>query len=247
MRIAVAGATGVVGHHVAEDLADRGHEAVLLSRSLGVDVTSPVGLAERLHGVDAVIDTLSVVTTRRAVAEDFFRRTTSNLIEAGREAGVRHHVTLSIVGIDGIAFGYYQGKVAQEEVVRASGQPFTILRATQFHEFAQQMVDRGTAGPVTVVPRMRSAPVSAREVATTLVEVATGAAHDGTLEMSGPCEELVADMVRRLLRVRGSRRRVLQLPLPTSAGRAMAGGALIAKDPWRVGTVDFDAWLAEAG
>ncbi len=247
MRVAVAGATGVVGHHVAAELVEAGHQTVLLSRSLGVDVTSADGLAERLEGVDAVVDTLSVTTTRRSVAQDFFRRTTANLIEAGRAAGVGHHVTLSIVGIDGIAFGYYEGKVAQEELVRQSGQRFTILRATQFHEFAQQMVDRGSAGPMTFVPRMLSAPVAAHEVAAALVEVATEPAREATLEMSGPREELVADMVRRLLKARGIRRRVLQLPLPTAAGRAMVGGRLVPEAPWRTGTVDFDTWLAAAG
>lgn len=244
MRIAVAGATGVIGRHVVATLAERGHDPVPLARSLGCDVLTGVGLQARLAGVEVVVDTLSVVTSRRSVAEDFFGRTTERLLATGAEAGVGHHVALSIVGIDGIRFGYYQGKVAQEQAIKGSGSPWTILRATQFHEFADQMRERTRVGPVHLVPRMRSAPVAAREVAVALVDLATAGPRSATLEMAGPREEQVPDMVRRVLAARGQGGRVLAVRLPGSAGRAMAGGALLSTAPWRVGATSFEEWLA---
>ena len=139
-RIAVAGGTGVVGRHVVEALAAAGCEPVVLARSTGVDLSRAAGLDATLTGVRAVVDVSNVVTQRRAAAVGFFTATTSALLTAGARAGVRHHVVLSIVGVDRIDTGYYAGKRAQEELVLAGDVPATVLRATQFHEFAGQVL-----------------------------------------------------------------------------------------------------------
>ena len=246
MRIAVAGATGVVGRHVVSELRRRGHDAVPLARSHGVDITRLDGLADHLGGVEAVIDTLGITTTRRRPATDFFTTTTRNLLHAEDEAGVERHVLLSIVGIDGSSFGYYRAKVAQEDVARTLDADVAILRATQFHEFAEQMLERGKAGPVVVVPHMKSATVAAAEVAEALVDLAENP-QARTVEMGGPEEQDMPDLVRRVADARGVRARVIPVKVPGSAGQAMRDGTLIPKSPWRVGTQTFAEWLASPG
>ena len=239
----MAGATGVVGRHVVAELRQRGHEPVALARSAGVDVTRRERLADHLTGADAVIDTLGITTTRRRPATDFFTTTTRNLLEAEGAASVERHVLLSIVGIDGSSFGYYRAKVAQEDVARTLDTSTTILRATQFHEFAEQMLDRGKAGPVVVVPRMLSATVAAAEVAAALVDLAENP-QPGTVEMGGPEAHEMPDLVRQVAEVRGVKARIVPVNLPGSAGQAMRDGTLIPKNPWRVGTQTFADWLA---
>lgn len=213
-----------------------------LARSRGVDVTRLDGLADHLIGADAVVDTLGITTTRRKPATDFFVTTTRNLLAAERTTGVGRHVLLSIVGIDGSGFGYYRAKVAQEEAAHHAGSPLTILRATQFHEFAEQMLERGKVGPVAVVPRMRSATVAATEVASALVDLAESGTP-GTVEMGGPEHADMPELVRRVAAARGDRTRVIAVKVPGSAGRAMTDGSLIPAHPWRTGTQTFTQWL----
>ncbi len=243
VRIAVAGATGVVGRQVMAELGRRGHEAVPLARSRGVDVTERDGLADHLAGADAVVDTVGITTTRRKPATEFFTTTTRNLLEAERAAGIDRHVLLSIVGIDGSSFGYYRAKVAQEAAARDIDPSVTILRATQFHEFAEQMLDRAKAGPLVVVPRMRSATVAATEVAAALVDLAETPRPE-TVEMGGPEEHDMPELVRQVAEVRGAKARVVPVNVPGAAGQAMRDGTLIPTSPWRVGTQTFAEWLA---
>ncbi|MGW7360210.1 SDR family oxidoreductase [Streptomyces sp. NPDC054802] len=246
MRVAVAGGTGTAGRHVVEELRAAGHEPVVLARSAGVDVTTGKGLDEALAGADAVIDTANVSTFRRAKAVAFFEAETRNLLAAEERAGVRHHIVLSIVGIERVGHGYYQGKLAQERVVAAGPVPWTVLRATQFHEFADQVLDQ-MPGPFALVPRMRTQPVAVREVARALVAVAEGPPQGMAPELAGPREEQLLDMVRRVLPLRGERRLVLPVPLPGRAGRAMASGAQLPGGPGPRGTQTFQDWLRERG
>ncbi|MBN9195938.1 MAG: NAD(P)H-binding protein, partial [Microbacterium sp.] len=199
MRIAVAGGTGTVGRHVVAVARERGHEAVVLSRAAGVDVSTGDGLDAALAGVDVVIDVTSVATTKASVAEHFFETATRRLLGAERRHGVAHHIALSIVGIDrrGEASGYYAGKIAQERAVATDEVPWTLLRATQFHEFARQMFERGRIGPVVVVPAMRSQPVAAREVAERLVALAEGSPAGRVRDLGGPRVERMSELSRR--------------------------------------------------
>jgi len=246
MRIAVAGGTGVVGSALVTQLKMAGHEPVVLARATGVDLLDGGGLEERLDGVEAVIDVTSVAASSAKAATEFFTRTSANLLTAGYAAGVRHHVLLSIVGIDAIPFGYYVGKVAQEHAVEDGKIPCTILRATQFHEFAAQMVDRAPSiGGVLVVPQMRSAPVAAREVAAELARIGGGVPQGRVADLRGPDVESVPRMTRRLLRRRGSRRPVLTAFLPGKAGKGLRNGGLIPTEGATIGKQSFDAWLEE--
>jgi uncharacterized protein YbjT (DUF2867 family) len=244
MRVAVAGGTGVVGGHVVASLERRGHEAVVLSRSRGVDLLTGRGLDEALTATDAVVDVSNVTTLNRRTAVDFFSRSAARLSEAEVRAGVRHHVVLSIVGVDRVDSGYYAGKLAQEAAVRDGPVPFTILRATQFHEFAAQVLDR-TRGPVALVPRMRVQPVAAVEVGERLAALAEAPLAGGYVpELAGPEVHDLGRLARRVARARRRRRLVVTVPVPGAAGRAMSGGALLPRGETTLGTLTFDDWLA---
>ena len=243
MRIAVAGGTGMVGHHIVDVIRERGHEPVVLTRSTGVDLTTGEGLAGALDGCDAVIDVTSVSTTSAKASREFFGAATRNLQAAEESAGVRHHVALSIVGAGEAPYGYYAGKALQEELVAAGPVPWTILRATQFHEFAGQIFGRMKAGPLVLVPRMRSQPVAAREVAERLVALAVAEPAGWARDLAGPREERMADLSRRWASAVGRPDRVVELPLPGGFGRAMRAGTLLPGPDAELGAQTFDEWL----
>ena len=244
MRIAVAGGTGAVGRHAVAALRAAGHEPVVISRGRGVDVRSTAGLDAALEGVDAVIDALSVETLDGAESVEFFRETTQNLLAAEARAGVGHHVALSIVAIDHAPFGYYAGKVAQEELVGVGEIPWTILRAAQFHEFAAQMYDRAKVGPLRVAPRMRTQPVAAREVGDALAAIAVASPAGRVPDLAGPREESLVRMVRAYARAIGSRGWIPAVPVPGAFGRAQRDGSLLPDASATLGRETFDQWLA---
>jgi len=239
MKVAVAGGTGLTGRHVIEALSAAGHEPVVLARSAGVDLVTGAGLDAALSGADATIDVSNVTTMRRAAAVGFFEQAGRHLLGAAARAGVRHHVALSIVGIDRVSNGYYQGKLRQEEIVRDGAVPWTVLRAAQFHEFVEQILER-LPGPVAVVPRLTVQPVAVREVAEALVAIVAGEPLKAAPDLAGPRVESLADMARRLVRTGTVRRRpVLPLWLPGP----MAHGGLLPAGPGSRGTQTFEQWL----
>ncbi|MGW1819034.1 SDR family oxidoreductase [Streptomyces sp. NPDC002125] len=245
MRVAVAGGTGVVGRLVVGELTAAGQKPVVLARSHGVDLVSGTGLDAALEGVVAVIDVSNMMTLGRAKAVAFFGTAGRNLLDAGARAGVGHHLALSVVGVDRVRHGYYQGKLAQEETVRGGRVPWTVLRATQFHEFVLQTLDRSPK-PLAVVPRMRIRPVAAQEVARHLVELVLTPPRGMAPEFAGPREEQLVDLVRKVLRARGERRLVLPVRVPGAAGAAMAGGGQLPAGPGPRGVRTFDEWLTTA-
>lgn len=242
MRIAVAGATGTVGKHVVAAAQRRGHDVVRLSRAYGVDVVTGAGLPDVLEAIDAVIDVTNLTTLSAGAARSFFEAATRGLLTAERDAGVAHHVCLSIVGIDGIDASYYAGKLAQERTVRAGTVPYTIARATQFHEFAGQLL-AGMKGPVAVVPKLLCRPVAAREVGEHLVEVAEGPPLGRATDLVGPRKEILADMARRQLAHDRIRRKVLEVRFPGAYGRGLASGSLRGGDDLFEARITFDEWL----
>jgi uncharacterized protein YbjT (DUF2867 family) len=242
MRIAVAGGTGLVGQHVVDAVTEDGHQPVVLARSTGVDIVSGRGLIDALAGVEIVIDVTNVASIKRDVSVGFFEAGSRNLLAAEAQAGVRHHVVLSIVGIDDSTFGYYQGKLRQEALVERGPLPWSILRATQFHEFAGQVLAR-SSGPVAIVPSMRMQPVAAREVAAELVRIAEKEPVGRSSDLAGPQEEQLSDLARKVLRHQGSHRLVIPARLPGAAGRAMRDGTLIPRGPATYGQQTFAQWL----
>lgn len=238
------GGTGVVGRPVVDTLRSAGHDPVVIARSTGVDVVSGAGLGAALAGSQVLIDVSNVPTLSRAAAERFFRAATVNLLDAGSRAGVAHFVVLSIVGCDRVDLGYYMGKRLQESLVLEGPIPASVLRATQFHEFPGQLIDRSPGGPLLAVPRMRTQPVAAAEAAEALVDVALGEPAGGAGDVAGPEVHEMADLVRLVLRSRGSRRFVAPLRLPGATGKGLAGGALLPEGGARLGRQTFAQWLA---
>lgn len=244
MDIAIAGGTGVVGTHVARIAQDRGHAVRTLSRGNGVDVRSGVGLDGALSGADALIDVLNITTLNEKQATDFFRATTAALLAAEARAGVAHHIALSIVGVDRAPHGYYGAKLAQEKEISAGAVPWTVLRATQFHEFAAQMYARTSFGPLHPVVRMRTQPVAVAEVAARLVELAEGSAQGAARELAGPREEDLAEMMRAWARHTGRGGWMPRIPMPGELGRAMRDGRLLPGPDTQRGSETFAQWLS---
>lgn len=236
MKIAVAGGTGVVGRHVVDVARERGHDVVVLARAEGVDLTTGAGLAERLAGIDAVVDVTSVPTQKREDAEAFFGSVTRTL----QAAGAAHVVALSIVGIDDVDTGYYAGKRLQERLLADGAVPWSVLRATQFHEFAEQALHFVRVGRFSLVPRMLSQPVAAREVAEALVDLAEAGPSGRVPDLAGPERHDMVDLARRV----AAGRRVVPVRVPGAAGRAMRSGALCPSGDGPRGRITFDAWLA---
>jgi len=242
MRIAIAGGTGTVGRHTSMAARDAGHEVVVLSRASGADVQHGVGLDAALDGADAVIDVTNLTSLSAKRAKAFFENGTRNLLAAEQRAGVRHHVALSIVGIDDIDSSYYAGKLAQERAVGAGAVPFTIARAAQFHEFAGQLLN-GTRGPLAVIPRAPVRPVAAREVVAHLVQLAEAGPQGRATDLVGPRDEDLADLARRQLAFDGIRRRVLEVRLPGAYARGLASGSLRGGADAVVARIGFEEWL----
>jgi uncharacterized protein YbjT (DUF2867 family) len=244
MRIAVAGGTGQVGTHVVAVARERGHEVVVLTRGTGVDLVAATGVAEALTGAEVVIDVASATTLDADESVAFFSAVTRTLLDAETAAGVRHHLALSIVGVDRAPWGYYAGKMAQEHLIESGEVPWTILRATQFHEFAEQIYERATIGPLHVAPRMRTQPIAAHEVAEHLVSLAEAGPAGRARDLGGPREERLVDMVRGLARRRGSRAWIPAIPLPGALGRAQRDGSLLPGPDAVLGTQTYPEWLA---
>jgi uncharacterized protein YbjT (DUF2867 family) len=245
-KIAVAGATGRVGRHIVDLLEADGHEVVPIARSVGVDVITGDGLAEALTGVECVIDATTPPTPDEQAAIEFFSTAAGNLQEMGERAGVRRIVLVSIVGIDRFSGGYNAAKLIQEQTHLVGPIPVRILRATQFHEFVEQLMDWGRQGDVAYLWRMRTQLVAARTVAEAIVELATEnkpvpATGEGPIwEIAGPREESLVDAARRLAARRGEPARVEAVDAPDPLFET--GGSLPGPDAVLAGPT-FDEWL----
>jgi len=243
VRIAVAGATGTVGHHVVEAAERAGHEVVRMSRSTGVDIVTGVGLPGALRGADVVIDAASVAAASTEASVRFFGTSSATLLAAEKAAGVSHHIALSIVGIDGFRSGYYAGKVEQERVVMNGPVAWTILRATQFHEFAAQLLGRASFGPFSLMPVGRLQPVAASEVASSLVHLAETYQLGRAADLAGPREESLVEMARGYLAATGTRRRVIPLRAPGEMMRGLRDGSRLPREGSTLGTQTYAQWL----
>jgi uncharacterized protein YbjT (DUF2867 family) len=247
--IAVAGATGRVGRHVVEVLEAGGHDVVGMSRSNGVDVITGAGLAEALSGVECVVDAATGPSPDQGAATEFFTTAARNLHEAGQRAGVRLMVVVSIIGTDRFPAGYGAAKLAHEQGHLSGPVPAQILRAAQFYEFVEQMLEWGTHGEVSRVPKMRAQPVAARTVAEELTDMATAAEAASVPgaaipEIAGPREESLADMAELLAARRGNRLRVEEVSDPADpASQLYETGGLLPGPHAKLAGPTFREWL----
>lgn len=246
---AVAGATGRVGSHVVDVLGAAGHEVVPISRSSGVDVITGEGLDAALAGVDCVIDTATGPSPEQGPATEFFTTAARNLQETGAQAGVQHIVTVSIIGCDRFSGGYGAAKVAHEEAALAGPLPASVLRAAQFHEFVEQLVDWGRQGSVSYVPKMRTQLVAARTVAEALVQLADDASETSpTLipQIAGPREEQLAEMARLLVARRGDAVAIEEMSNPADPDtEVFESGGLLPDPHATLAGPTFADWLDE--
>jgi uncharacterized protein YbjT (DUF2867 family) len=208
-KIVVIGGTGLIGSKAVALLRRAGHDAIVASPSAGVNTLTGEGLDEVLGGADAVIDVSNLMSFDEEVIRTFFSTSTINLIAAEKRAGVRHHVILSIVGTDRLTSNpYISGKQAQEEAVKASGQDYTIVRATQFYEFLETLVDAYTTHGSLRVPDTQFQPIAADDVAETLVSIALGEAHNATIDLAGPERAPLSTLLQSYLAAKGDNRSV---------------------------------------
>jgi uncharacterized protein YbjT (DUF2867 family) len=251
MKIAVAGATGRVGRHTAEVLAERGHQVVPVARSAGVDVITGDGLAAALAGVDGIVDAATGPSAEEQPATEFFTTAAGNLQRAGERAGVRRLVVVSIIGTDRFTGGYGAAKLAHERTALAGPVPARVLRAAQFHEFVPQLVEWGTRGQVSYVPRMRIQPVAARTVGEVLADLvidsdwAPDPAGGPFAEAAGPREEDLPDLAALLAARRGLNLEVEGVTDPADPdGDVYTSGSLLPGPRAILGGPTFEEWLA---
>jgi uncharacterized protein YbjT (DUF2867 family) len=245
MKIVVIGGSGRVGSNVVGRLVARGHEPVPASPDTGVDTITGEGLADVIAGADAVVDVSNAPVWDDDAVREFFTTSTRNLLAAERDAGVGHHLAVSIVGADRLPdSGYLRAKVAQEAEIEAGTVPYTILRATQFFEFLPQIVEAGGEGDRVRLSTGLMQLVAVDDVAATVVELVTGAPVGGRVELGGPEALGVDAWARRLFTATGDERTVVGDPHARYFGTELPGGELTPGDGARIGAIDFDTWFA---
>ena len=243
-KIAVIGATGQVGAQVVRILTTSGHDVAAASRATGVDVVSGVGLDDVLSGATAVLDVTNAPTQEDGPAFDFFSQASENLAAAVKRAEVDHFVVLSIVGADRLdTKGYMRGKVVQEKAAEASGQPFTIVRATQFHELAAPITGSLINGDQVRAPDARIQPVASSEVAEVVARVAVSAPLNGILEVGGPEKMSFADLARLVLGQEGRDLPIILDPAATYFGIPVDRTSLVTGDGAELGSTRLADWL----
>ncbi len=245
MNIVVIGGSGLIGKQVTALLRTAGHEVMAASPSSGVNAVTGEGLGEALAGAQVVVDVTNSPSFEDEAVMHFFRASTRNLLEASARAGVRHVVALSVVGSERLpASGYFRAKVAQEALIQAGGVPYTIVRATQFHEFLMAIAHGGTDGQTVRLPSAPLQPIASADVAAALADVATQPPLNGTCEVAGPEALPLDQLVRQVFAARQDPREVVTDASATYFGTPLAGKELIPGAGARIGRISLAQWLA---
>jgi len=247
MKIVVIGGSGLIGSKLVKILREHGHEAVPASPATGVDTLTGKGLAEVLHGAQVVVDVSNSPSFEDAAVMKFFETSTRNLLSAEKTAGVKHHVALSIVGADrNPDSGYLRAKVAQEKLIKDSGIPYSILRATQFFEFAGGITDSATEGNTVRLTSAKLQPIAADDVAAALAPFAMGEPVNGFVEVAGPEAIPLAEIAQRWLIAKHDKRKVVVDPKARYFGTELNDKSLTPSANPRIGKIRFDEWLKRA-
>ncbi|MGL5167179.1 MAG: SDR family oxidoreductase [Afipia sp.] len=244
MKIVVIGGSGLIGSKVVAQLRKRGHEVVAASPSTGVNTVTGEGLKEAFAGADVVIDVANSPSFETGAALAFFEASGRNVLAAEKAAGVKHHVALSVVGTERLLeFGYFGAKLGQEGLIKNSGQPYTIVRATQFFEFVGGIAQEATQGQTVRVSSARIQPMAADDVAAAVVDAALAAPVNGTIEVAGPESFQMDQLIRKYLSAKNDRKDVITDPAARYFGIKLNDRSLTPDAGARLGAITFDEWL----
>ncbi len=244
MKIVVVGGTGLIGSKLVNQLREHGHEAVAAAPNTGINSITGEGLAAALKGASAVVDVTNSPSWEDAAVLKFFETSTRNLLAHEAAAGVGHHVALSVVGTERLLeSGFFRAKLAQENLIKASSIPYTIVRATQFFEFVKPIADFSTVGNEVRLPPAFFQPMAGDDVASSLVGIATNSPRNGTVEIGGPERFGLDEAARRDLAARRDPREVISDPQARYYGIAVSERALLPGETAQLGGTHFDDWL----
>jgi uncharacterized protein YbjT (DUF2867 family) len=247
MKIVVIGGTGLIGSKVVACLTEEDHEAVAASPDSGVNTLTGEGLAEVLEGAEVVIDVSNSPSFEDEAVMEFFTTSTTNLLAAAIEAGVRHYAALSVVGAERLTgSGYMRAKIAQENLIRDSVIPFSIVHATQFFEFAKRIADDATDGDTVRLPDALIQPMASDDVAAAVCEISQRAPADRVIEIAGPEEFPFDEFVRQGLTAKGDPRTVVADPKARYFGAELQERDLLPANGAHLGEIRFEEWLAES-
>jgi uncharacterized protein YbjT (DUF2867 family) len=246
VKIIVIGGTGLVGSKVVTKLRESGVEAVAAAPNTGVNTITGDGLAEVLTGASVVVDVSNSPSFEDAAVLAFFETSTRNLLAAESAAGVQHHVALSVVGTERLAeSGYFRAKIAQEKLIKDSSIPYSIVHATQFFEFMKSMADAATDGDTVRLAPVMVQPMAAEDVATAVARVAVGAPVNGIIEVAGPEQFRLDELIRRYLGAHDDRRSVIADPRARYFGAELRERTLVPDDA-SLGEIGIDDWLSQS-
>jgi uncharacterized protein YbjT (DUF2867 family) len=247
MKIVVIGGSGLIGTKLVNNLRQRGHEVVAASPSSGVNIITGEGLAEAFTGAQVVVDVANSPSFEDTAELEFFETSGRNLLAAEGAAGVGHHVALSVVGTDRLlASGYFRAKMAQENLIKASKIPFTIVRATQFFEFVGAIAQFSTEGATVRLPSALMQPIVSDDVAAALADVAIAEPLNDTVEVAGPEPIRMDELVRRFLSAKGDPRKVITDVRALYYGIEVNDQSLVPGDNPRLSPTRFEDWLSQS-
>ena len=245
MKIVVIGGTGLIGSKLVNRLRQLGHEVVAASPSSGVNTVTGEGLAAVLAGTHVVVDVTNSPSFEDNAVLEFFEKSGRNLLAAEAAAGVQHHVALSVVGTDLLQeSGYFRAKLAQENLIRAAGIPYTIVRATQFMEFLGSIAGAATAGDTVRLSAATIQPIAADEVAAAVAEATTSEPVNGIVDIAGPDQFSLSALVQRYLALAHDPRQVVVDSHAGYFGAAVPEHALVPAGPAHLGKINFETWYA---
>ena len=247
MKIVVIGGTGLIGSRLVKKLGEHGHEAVAAAPSSGINSVTGEGLANALKGASVVVDVTDSPSWEDAAVLKFFETSTRNLLDYETAAGVGHHVALSVVGTERLLeSGIFRAKLAQENLIKASSIPYSIVRATQFFEFISKIADFFTEGNKVRLPPALFQPMAADDVASALARIATNSPVNGTVEIGGPQKFRMDELIGRDLAALQDHREVISDPHARYYGSAVSDRTLVPNDGARLGETRFEDWLSHA-
>jgi uncharacterized protein YbjT (DUF2867 family) len=247
MKIVVIGGTGLIGSKLVENLREHGQEAVAASPASGVNSLTGEGLADVLKGASVSVDVTNSPSWEDAAVLKFFETSTRNLLDYEAAAGVGHHIALSVVGTERLLeSGFFRAKLAQENLIKASSVPYTIVRAAQFFEFVNKIADLSTEGNKVRLPPVLFQPMAAQDVASALGGIAMGSPVNGVLEIAGPEQFHLDELIRRDLAARKDPREVISDPNARYYGIVVSERTLVPDDQARLGKTRFEDWLQVA-